>query len=119
MTKKPSKEELFENLSLELRRGALTLAVLSQLDVDQYGYSLKQILSKKGLEINEGTLYPLLRRLEDQGILKSNWEVVDGKRPRRYYRLSEVGEVILASLSAEWRSQVEVVNRLLGVKKER
>ena len=68
MGKKPSKQELFENLSLELRRGALTLAVLSQLQEERYGYDLKQSLDEQGLEINEGTLYPLLRRLEKQGL---------------------------------------------------
>jgi PadR family transcriptional regulator PadR len=115
MVKKVSKEQLIDNLSLELRRGALTLAILSQLDSDQYGYSLKQSLSDQGLEINEGTLYPLLRRLEEQGLLQSNWQVVDGKRPRRYYRLSATGETILANLSAEWQQQVKIVNHLLGL----
>ena len=103
---KPNKEALIENLSLELRRGALTLAVLSQLQDDQYRYSLKQSLSEQGLEINEGTLYPQLRWLEERGLLRSNWLVVDDKRPCRYYHLSETGAAILANLSAEWRHQV-------------
>jgi PadR family transcriptional regulator PadR len=77
MVSKPSKESLIDNLSMELRRGALTLAVLSCLQEPQYGYSLKQSLDSQGLNINEGTLYPLLRRLEKQGLLESNWEVVD------------------------------------------
>jgi len=114
MVKKMSKEDLLDNLSLELRRGALTLAILSQLDEDQYGYSLKQSLAEQGMEINEGTLYPLLRRLEDQGLLESDWQIVDGKRPRRYYRLNQTGATVLASLIAEWQNQIGVMKRILG-----
>ena len=116
MARKIGKEELLNNLSLELRRGTLTLAILSQLNQDQYGYSLKQTLSKQGMEINEGTLYPLLRRLEEQGLLESNWQIVNDKRPRRYYRLSQTGAIVLSSLMAEWQKQVGVMNRLLGNK---
>jgi PadR family transcriptional regulator PadR len=115
---KPSKETLYENLALEIRRGALVLAVLSQLRQEQYGYSLKQSLSKRGLEINEGTLYPLLRRLEKQGLLKSNWQVIDDARPRRYYRLSATGETILCHLTAEWDALVGVMANLLVAKME-
>ncbi len=117
MVRKVSKEALIDNLSLELRRGALTLAILSQLNEDQYGYSLKQSLAEQGMEIKEGTLYPLLRRLEEQGLLESEWQIVDGKRPRRYYRLSQTGKTVFASLTAEWQKQVGVMNRLLGNKK--
>ena len=102
------------NLTLELRRGALVLAVLSQLRVEQYGYSLIQRLTARGLEINEGTLYPLLRRLEAQGLLTSDWQVVEGKRPRRYYRLSGVGEDALRNLGEEWEQLSGVMARLLA-----
>ena len=118
MARKLSKEDLLDNLSLELRRGALTLAILSQLNKDQYGYSLKQSLAEQGMEIKEGTLYPLLRRLEEQGLLESDWQIADGKRPRRYYRLSQTGKTVFASLSAEWQKQIGVMNRLLGNKKK-
>lgn len=114
MANKPSKETLLDNLSLELRRGALTLAVLSRLQEAQYGYSLKQSLDNKGLMINEGTLYPLLRRLEKQGLLESNWEVVDDKRPRRYYHLSPTGATILASLKNEWGLLIDTMNTVLS-----
>ncbi len=114
MARKLSKEALLDNLSLELRRGTLTLAILSQLNQDQYGYSLKQSLAEQGMQINEGTLYPLLRRLEDQGLLESDWHIADGKRPRRYYRLNHTGAAILSNLTAEWQKQVGVMNRLLG-----
>jgi PadR family transcriptional regulator PadR len=115
MARKYSKEDLLDNLSLELRRGALTLAILSQLKKDQYGYSLKQSLAEQGMEINEGTLYPLLRRLEEQGLLESDWQIIDDKRPRRYYRLSQIGATVFASLTAEWQNQVAILNRILGI----
>ena len=108
------KEDTYEKLLLELRRGVLVLAVLSQLSTAQYGYSLKQKLNAQGLEINEGTLYPLLRRLESQGLLESNWQVVDDTRPRRYYRISPMGATILANLTQEWFSLGEVINKLLA-----
>ncbi len=100
-------------LQLELRRGAMVLAVLSQLKEAEYGYSLKQQLSEAGLEIPEGTLYPLLRRLEAQGLLESEWRVVDEKRPRRYYKISQEGQQVFAALSREWRDLQEAVNNLL------
>jgi PadR family transcriptional regulator PadR len=104
---------LHDNLSLELRRGALVLAVLVELRREEYGYSLKKLLSDKGLEIDEGTLYPLLRRLESQGLLKSAWRVEDG-RPRRYYQASGQGERLSKELSAEWRALAGVIGKLIG-----
>jgi len=114
MANKPSKESLIDNMSMELRRGALTLAVLSCLQEPQYGYSLKQSLDEQGLGINEGTLYPLLRRLEKQGLLESKWEVIDEKRPRRYYQLSATGATILANLKNEWDLLVATMNSVLS-----
>lgn len=113
MAKKQDKATLYDNLTGELRRGALVLAVLCQLQESQYGYSLKQGLADQGLEINEGTLYPLLRRLEKQGLLTSDWQVVDDKRPRRYYRISPMGEGILTNLTREWRDLVQMMDGLL------
>ena len=94
---------LFENLRLELRRGSLVLAVLAQLRREQYGYTLRKALGAHGMDIDEGTLYPLLRRLEAQGLLVSQWREQD-KRNKRFYRLSGDGERILAQLLAEWRA---------------
>jgi PadR family transcriptional regulator PadR len=94
--------EVFENLKLELRRGCLTLAVLTQLRTERYGYTLRKALCDDGLEIDEGTLYPLLRRLESQGLLVSQWREED-KRNKRFYRLSPVGEQILEQLLGEWQ----------------
>jgi PadR family transcriptional regulator PadR len=101
--------EVFENLRLELRRGCLTLAVLIQLRSERYGYTLRKALADDGLEIDEGTLYPLLRRLESQGLLVSQWREED-KRNKRFYRLSPMGSEILEQLMSEWQS----INASLG-----
>ena len=102
-----------QNLILELRRGTLVLTVLSQLGERQYGYSLKQVLADRGLEIDQGTLYPLLRRLEKQGLLDSEWSL-ETSRPRRYYLLSEAGREALGTMTEEWYALVRVLDRLLG-----
>jgi PadR family transcriptional regulator PadR len=94
---------IFENLRSELRRGSLILAVLGQLRTEQYGYTLRKALAEHGMEIDEGTLYPLLRRLETQGLLKSEWREED-KRNKRFYMLSEDGKQILGQLIAEWKT---------------
>ena len=94
--------EVFENLRLELRRGCLSLAVLTQLRTERFGYTLRKALADDGLEIDEGTLYPLLRRLESQGLLVSQWREED-KRNKRFYRLSPTGEAVLGQLLAEWQ----------------
>jgi len=95
--------ETFENLRLELRRGSLTLAVLAHLQAEHYGYTLRKALAEHGLDIDEGTLYPLLRRLESQGLLTSQWRE-QNKRNKRFYRLSPEGRRHLKQLLDEWRS---------------
>ena len=104
-------------VELELRRGVLVLAVLSQLREAQYGYSLRQALADRGMPIEEGTLYPLLRRLEGQGLLASEWRIEDGP-PRRYYRLNDAGEAQLAELTALWSSLVGTMAGLLQGKEK-
>ena len=101
--------DLFENLRLELRRGSLIIAVLAQLREEHYGYALRKALAERGMEIEESTLYPLLRRLETQGLLVSQWREED-KRNKRFYRLSAEGTLILKQLLEEWES----INRSLG-----
>jgi len=103
--------ELFENLRLELRRGCLTVAVLTQLRQEHYGYALRKALADRGMAIDENTLYPLLRRLESQGLLVSQWREED-KRNKRFYRLSADGEQILGRLLAEWRDINDSLNRI-------
>jgi PadR family transcriptional regulator PadR len=104
--------EIFENLKLELRRGCLTLAVLTQLRSERYGYTLRKALADDGLEIDEGTLYPLLRRLETQGLLVSQWREED-KRNKRFYHLSPTGAEILDQLLNEWRRINESLGKIL------
>jgi PadR family transcriptional regulator, regulatory protein PadR len=104
--------ELFENLRLELRRGSLIIAVLAQLRAEHYGYALRKALADRGMEIEESTLYPLLRRLESQGLLISEWREED-KRNKRFYHLSENGELILRRLLEEWQSMNSSLNRIV------
>jgi DNA-binding PadR family transcriptional regulator len=108
----PIDADIFETLRQELRRGTLILAVLAQLKVERYGYSLRQALAQVGLEIDEGALYPMLRRLESQGLLTSEWREED-KRKKRFYRLSSEGEAVLARLSAEWRTMNDTLQNLI------
>jgi PadR family transcriptional regulator, regulatory protein PadR len=104
--------ELLENTILELRRGMIVLAVLSQLEGEQYGYSLLKLLSEQGLDVDQGTLYPLLRRLESQGLLESVWKLEEA-RPRRYYVISPDGRQLLPRLKEEWNSIVAMMGRML------
>lgn len=97
----------------ELRRGTVVLAALSQLESAQYGYSLRQALAVKGMEIEEGTLYPLLRRLESQGLLESEWRIEDGGPPRRYYTRSREGSRYYEKLVESWCGMRTVVDRLI------
>jgi PadR family transcriptional regulator PadR len=101
-TEKSQNSELFDNLRLELRRGCLAVAVLAQLHTEHFGYGLRKALADQGLAIDENTLYPLLRRLEAQGLLVSQWRE-EQKRNKRFYRLSPIGEEVLNSLLREWR----------------
>ena len=101
-----------QGLVQELRRGVIVLSVLSQLDEEQYGYSLMKRLEDLGMQIDQGTLYPLLRRLEDQNLLKSDWRI-DTSRPRRYYILSDLGKKVLKEMTAEWSRIKSTVDNLL------
>jgi PadR family transcriptional regulator PadR len=99
-------------LEQELRRGVLILAVLSQLEGPQYGYSLRQLLAAQGMPIEEGTLYPLLRRMEEQGLLSSEWKIEDGP-PRRYYVRNKQGNEVYRDLSAGWRALVGTLDKMM------
>lgn len=103
---------LQDKLTQELRRGVLALAALSQLQQPRYGYSLIDDLAQRGLAIDQGTLYPLLRRLEEQGLLESSWNV-EGARPRRYYALSPTGKQLLPRLTRDWQQLSTVIQGLL------
>jgi DNA-binding PadR family transcriptional regulator len=105
--------ESLENVVLELRRGVIVLAALSQLGTEEYGYSLLKKLADLGLEVDQGTLYPLLRRLEAQGLLASVWKLEEA-RPRRYYVLSAEGKKLLPKLKKEWAGIVSVMDKMLS-----
>lgn len=109
------KQDILNTLVTELRRGTLTLIVLSQLKTSQYGYSLLQKLEKIGVNIDASTLYPMLRRLESQGLLNSEWETLDN-RPRKYYTLNEVGQTVFTELLHEWKQLSEEMNDLEELK---
>jgi PadR family transcriptional regulator PadR len=105
--------DLFETLRLELRRGCLVVAVLAQLRAEHYGYTLRKALAVRGLDIDEGTLYPLLRRLESQGLLVSEWREED-KRNKRFYKLSVEGKRVLKELLGEWEGLNDALHTILG-----
>lgn len=105
-------DEIVSGLVLELRRGTLILLVLSQLKEAKYGYHLVKALQDNGIPIEANTLYPLMRRLESQGLLKSEWETSEAK-PRKYYSLTEDGAVVLEKAAAHWKQFSADVSRLL------
>jgi PadR family transcriptional regulator, regulatory protein PadR len=108
----PADAEVLEGLRLELRRGTLILAVLGALRVEKYGYMLRSELAEQGVEIDEGALYPMLRRLESQGMLTSEWRE-DAKRQKRFYRLSADGAAALSQLTEEWRGMNRALEAIL------
>ena len=111
-TDKPAPpDSAFDNLRLELRRGALVLAVLARLRTEHYGYALRKALTEQGMDIDENTLYPLLRRLETQGLLDSEWREED-RRPKRFYRLSADGRAVLARLLEQWADLDDSLRRI-------
>jgi len=107
-----------QKLVQELRRGVVVLAVLSQLHQEQYGYSLMTSLEEQGMQIDQGTLYPLLRRLEEQKLLESSWRM-ETSRPRRYYTLSDFGKKVLEEMTQEWSRIKTTVDDLLTYNTEK
>lgn len=107
-------DPIFDKMRLELRRGVLVLAVLASLKQPLYGYSLRKQLQDAGIDIDEGTLYPLVRRLAEQGLLDSEWQQAEG-RERRYYQLSAQGQLLLRQLSDEWQQLNGALGNLLEV----
>lgn len=93
------------------------LAVLAALKQEQYGYTLRQALAEQGMAIEESTLYPLLRRLESQGLLASEWREED-RRQKRFYKLSADGRAALKTLVAEWQALNASLALVLRLDKE-
>lgn len=106
-------QDIIESLSLELRRGTIVLFALSQLGQPKYGYMLVQILEEKGVPVDAGTLYPLLRRLEKQEILKSEWETT-GTKPRKYYVMTDFGQKVYKVLCDQWSQMNASMKSLLS-----
>ena len=107
--------DIYEILRLELRRGSLILAVLGLLRAEHYGYTLRKALAGQGVDIDEGALYPMLRRLDSQGLLTSVWREED-KRNKRFYRLAPEGEILLRRLEQDWRAMNGALDRILQEK---
>ena len=105
--------DLVANICSELRRGCLIIAVLAQLRTEHYGYALRKALLDQGMAIDENTLYPLLRRLESQGLLASEWREAD-KRTKRFYRLSAEGECVLSRVLIEWKDLNDSLSRIVA-----
>lgn len=108
-------DPILDNLIQELKRGTQVFAVLQLLEVGQYGYALLQILNEKNIDIEAGTLYPLLRRLESQKLLTSDWYKSE-PRARKYYEISDYGKTVLKQLKEEWKKIVDDINSIVGVK---
>lgn len=104
-------EEILSSLTQELRRGTIVLSVLSKLDTPRYGYTLVKELEENGVFIDTNTLYPLLRRLEKQGLLVSEWET-DGSKPRKYYKRTKLGDDIYVKLLEQWKEMTQCMQRL-------
>ncbi len=107
------REEILSGLLLEMRRGSIVLAVLSQLEAPKYGYHLVNVLSESGIAVEVNTLYPLLRRLEGQGVLMSEWET-SGAKPRKYYVLTPEGKELYETLKKYWNEIVTSMDVLMG-----
>ncbi|WP_017584012.1 PadR family transcriptional regulator [Nocardiopsis valliformis] len=106
-------EETLTNLRLELRRGTVVLACLVLLTRPNYGYSLLKALEGAGFDVDTNTLYPLLRRLEKQGLLTSEWNT-DQSRPRKFYATSSEGSAIAEALTLEWDDLDTAFKNLAG-----
>src|SRR5690625_2787754 len=110
--KRKKMDRILDSFLVELRRGNLSLAVLSQLRTPQYGYSLVQLLGELGINIEQSTLYPLLRRLEKQKLVSSFWDT-SGTRPRKYYEVTKYGERIFQEIKKEWMKNTEKLYHVL------
>ena len=107
------RDEIVSGFLLELRRGTLILCVLAKLRQPAYGYSLIAELAGTGMAVEANTLYPLLRRLESQGLLESAWNT-EGAKPRKYYAATAFGLEILSALRGHWQGAVEAMHTILG-----
>ena len=104
-------EDVLAGHQQELRRGTVVMAALATLETPGYGYGLLAVLEQSGLSVDANTLYPLLRRLEKQGLLEAEWDTTES-RPRKMYKTSEAGRKLLAALELEWNSLAKSLGAL-------
>lgn len=106
-------DDVVASMVLELRRGTLVMLVLGQLREPAYGYALVKSLADHGIPIEANTLYPLMRRLESQGLLTSMWDN-GGSKPRKYYQTTPQGLDVLRAVESQWHALCDGVNALLN-----
>lgn len=104
-------DEVLAGHQQELRRGTVVMAALATLETPGYGYGLLAVLEESGLSVDANTLYPLLRRLEKQGLLAAEWDTTES-RPRKMYKTSDAGRNLLGSLKSEWNRLATSLNAL-------
>ena len=107
-----SRDELLAGFLQEMRRGTIIICVLAKLRTSAYGYNLVAELAETGISIEANTLYPLLRRLESQGLLESSWNTTDGAKPRKYYVITDLGREVLGELRKHWNYTVLSMNNI-------
>jgi DNA-binding PadR family transcriptional regulator len=100
--------KVLEKFETEVKRGAMQLGVLCLLDNEQYGYEIIKTLDNVGLKVEEGTLYPILKRLENDKLLSSRWET-SGPRPRKYYKTTKYGKEI----RIKWLNSHKTINKAI------
>jgi DNA-binding PadR family transcriptional regulator len=103
------------NFETEMNRGFLSILVLALLEKDIYGYAMVRTIGDLGYEVEENTLYPLLRRLEKNGWIKSKWNVGED-RPRKFYSLTDAGRALRAELLGIWKKQDEILKHIMEEK---
>jgi PadR family transcriptional regulator PadR len=99
------------NFETEMNRGFLQILVLALLEKDMYGYAMVRTIRDLGYDVEENTLYPLLRRLEKNGWVKSKWDVGED-RPRKFYGITDAGRGLRTELLGIWRKQVQILKQL-------
>ena len=104
--------EIYANFVVELRRGVTNMVVLKQCQQPSYGYQLVKELADSGIPLEANTVYPLLRRLEDQALLRSDWDT-STEKPRKYYQITETGRQLLAQITSYWRDSVKNIETIL------
>ena len=123
MSPGPGREDDRKGIERELKRGSLELIVLHLLSLGEaYGYQIVTTLTERtdgGLEVTDGTLYPVLYRLERAGFVAVRWETPQRGVPRKYYRLTDAGQEELAHLTREWTTFASAMARLLRQQPER